>query len=50
MDILTLGLGLGLGRVLGLELGRQDVPGLKNIEVNFLVSGRSPQDVADSTN
>ena len=36
MDILTLGLGLGLGRMLGLELGRQDVPGLKNIGVNFL--------------
>ena len=47
MDILTLGLGLGLGRVLGLELGRQDVPGLKNIRVNFLVSGRSRHDVAD---
>ena len=39
MDILTLGLGL--------ELGRQDVPGLKNIGVNFLASGRSRQDVAD---
>ena len=35
MDILT----LGLGRVLGLELGRQDVPGLKNTGVNFLASG-----------
>ena len=45
MDILTLG--LGLGRVLGLELGRQDVPGLKNTGVNFLASGRSRQDVAD---
>ena len=43
MDILTIGLGLGLG----LELGRQHVPGLKNTEVNFLVSGRSRQDVAD---
>ena len=53
MDILTLRLGLGLrlGRVLGLELGRQDVPGLKNTRVNFLASGRSRQDVADpSTN
>ena len=47
MDILTLGLGLGLGRVLGLELGHQDVPGLKNTGVNFLTSGRSRQDVAD---
>ena len=51
MDILTLGLGLalglGLGRVSGLELGRQDVPGLKNTGVNFLASGRSRQDVAD---
>ena len=47
MDILTLGLGLVLGRVLGLELGRQDVPGLKNTGVNFLASGRSRQDVAD---
>ena len=36
MDILTL----------GLELGRQDVPGL-NTEVSFLASGRSRQDVAD---
>ena len=45
MDILTLG--LGLGRVLGLELGRQDVPGLKNTRVNFLASGWSHQDVAD---
>ena len=27
---------LGLGRVLGLELGRQDVPGLKNTGVSFL--------------
>ena len=43
MDILT----LGLGRVLGLELGRQDVSGLKNTGVNFLASGRSRQDVAD---
>ena len=43
MDILT----LGLGRVLGLELGRQDVPGLKNTEMNFLASGRSRQDVGD---
>ena len=47
MDILTLGLGLGLRRVLGLELGRQDVPGIKNIGVNFLASGHSRQDVAD---
>ena len=39
MDILTLGLGL--------ELGRQDVPGLKNTRVNFLASGRLHQDVAD---
>ena len=37
MDILTL----------GLELGRQDVPGLKITGVNFLHSGRSRQDVAD---
>ena len=37
MDILTL----------GLELGRQDVPGLKNTGVNFLASGQSRQDVAD---
>ena len=43
MDILT----LGLGRVLGLELGRQDVLGLKNTGVNFLASGPSRQDVAD---
>ena len=43
MDILT----LGLGRVLGLEFGRQDVPGFKNTGVNFLASGRSRQDVAD---
>ena len=43
MDILT----LGLRRVLGLELGRQNVPGLKNTGVNFLASGRSHQDVAD---
>ena len=43
MDILT----LGLGRVLRLELGRQDVPGLNNTEVNFLASGQSRQDVAD---
>ena len=50
MDILTLGLGLGLGRVLGLELGRQDVPGLKNTGVNFLASGRSLQNVADPIN
>ena len=35
MDILTLGLGRGL------ELGRQDVPGLKNTGGNFLASGRS---------
>ena len=35
MDILT----LGLRRVLGLELERQDVPGLKNTGVNFLASG-----------
>ena len=49
MDILTLefGLGLRLGRVLGLELGCQDVPGLKNTGVNFLASDRSRQDVAD---
>ena len=47
MDILTLGLELGLGRVLGLELGRQDVPGLKNTGVNFLTLGWSRQDVAD---
>ena len=33
MDILT----LGLGRVLGLELGRQDVIGLKNTGVNLKV-------------
>ena len=46
MDILT----LGLGRVLGLELGRQDVPGLKDTGVNFLASGRSRQDVSDPTN
>ena len=46
MDILTLG--LGLGKVLGLELGRQDVPGLKNTGVNFLASGRSRQGVADA--
>ena len=39
MDILTLGLGLGLEGVLGLELGHQDVPGLKNTGVNFLASG-----------
>ena len=39
MDILTLGLGL--------ELGRQDISGLKNTGVNFLASGRSRQDVAD---
>ena len=43
MDILT----LGLGRVLGLEFERQDVPGLKNTEVNFLASGWLHQDVAD---
>ena len=43
MDILT----LGLRRVLGLELGRQDVPGLNNTGVNFLASGRSRQEVAD---
>ena len=42
-DILT----LGLGRVLGLELGRQDVHGLKNTGVIFLASDRSRQDVAD---
>ena len=49
MDILRLGLGpgLGLGRVLGLELGSQDVPGFKNTGVNFLASGRSRQNVAD---
>ena len=47
MDIQTLGLGLGFGRVLGLDLGRQDVPGFKNTGVNFLASGRSRQDVAD---
>ena len=47
MDILTLVLGLGLERVLGLELGRQDVPGLKNTGVRFLASSRSCQDVAD---
>ena len=42
MDILT----LGLGRVLGLELGRQDVPVLKNTGVNFLASGcRGPKRV-----
>ena len=45
MDILTLG--LGLGRVLGLELRRQDVPGFKNTGVHFLVSGQLRQDVAD---
>ena len=39
MDILTLGLGL--------ELGHQDVPGIKNTGVNFLASGRSRQVVAD---
>ena len=39
MDILTLGVGLELGRVLGLELGHQDVPGLKNTGVNFVASG-----------
>ena len=33
--------------MLGLELGRQDVPGLKNTGENFLASGRSHQDVAD---
>ena len=43
MDMLT----LGLGRVLGLELGHQDVPGLKNTKVNFLALGRSRQDVVD---
>ena len=48
-DILTLGLGLGLGRVLGLELGRQVVPDLKKTAVNFLASGRSRQDVAYPT-
>ena len=46
MDILT----LGLGRVLGLELGSQDVPGLKNTGVNFLASSRLRQDVADPRN
>ena len=46
MDILK----LGLGRVLGLELGRQDVPGLKNTGVNVFTSGRSHQDVADPPN
>ena len=45
MDILMLGLGLGLGKVLG--LGHQDVPGLKNTKVSFLASGRSRQNVAD---
>ena len=50
MDKLTLGLGLGLGRVLGLELRRQDVLGLKNTAVSFLASGRSRQDVADPIN
>ena len=39
MDSIMLGLELGLGRVLGLELGRQDVPGLKNTGVSFLASG-----------
>ena len=39
MDNLTLELGLGLGRVLGLELGHQGVPGLNNTEVSFLTSG-----------
>ena len=39
--------GLGLGRVLGLNLGRQDVPGFKNTGVNFLASGRPRQDIAD---
>ena len=39
MGILTLRLGLGLGRMLGLELGRHDVPGLKNTGVSFLASG-----------
>ena len=43
MDILT----LGLGRVLRLELERQDVPGLKNTGVNFLASSQLRQDVAD---
>ena len=43
MDILT----LGLGRVLGLELGRQDVPGLINTRMSFLAPGRSRQNVAD---
>ena len=33
--------------MLGLELGRQDVPGLKNIGVHFLASVQSRQDVAD---
>ena len=47
IDILTLGLGLGLGRVLGLELGCQDVSGLKNTVVNFLASGWLRQDDAD---
>ena len=49
MDILTLGLGLKLGleRVLELELGHQDVPGLKNTGVNIIASGQSRQDVAD---
>ena len=33
--------------MLGLELGRQDVPGLKNTGVSFLASGPSRQDIAD---
>ena len=50
MDMLTLELGLGLGRELGLEFGRQDVLGLKNIAVSFLASVRLRQDVANSIN
>ena len=46
MDNLT----LGLGRLLGLELGHKDVPGLKNTGLNFLASGRLCQDVADPGN
>ena len=46
MNILTLG--LGSGRVFGLELGHQDVPDVTIPGVSFLASGRSCQDVADS--